>query len=66
MIYKMCFCRHIARGTNIKRSNEKKTHQLFQNMRIKLYIDEAIIESIMKSQDNIGRKYDSFAFFWQT
>lgn len=20
----MCFCRHIAKGTNIKRSNEKK------------------------------------------
>lgn len=31
----------------------------------KLYMGEAIIESIMKSRDNIGRKYDYFAFFWQ-
>lgn len=56
----------LLKKQNIKRNQrEKNTSANPKHADKKLYMGEAIIESIMKSRDNIGRKYDSFAFFWQ-
>lgn len=55
----------LLKEQNNKRNQRKKTSANPKHADKKLYMGEAIIESIMKSRDNIGRKYDSFAFFWQ-
>lgn len=55
----------LLKEQNIKRNQRKKKSANPKHADKKLYMGEAIIESIMKSRDNIGRKYDSFAFFWQ-
>lgn len=55
----------LLKEQNIKRNQRKKTSANPKHADKKLYMGEAIIESIMKSRDNIGRKYDAFAFFWQ-